>query len=91
MSLALFNAVPIEVLLDAKNHPWFKRSHVGKYLGIAHIHTSVEHLDDRESRARVTLEPACRSTACDSKHKEQQNHDIFFISLWCYACDREQP
>ena len=50
MSLALFNAVPvgaIEVLVDCDNQPWFKRAHVGKFLGICqNIITSLQKLDN---------------------------------------------
>ena len=40
MSLALFNSVPagaIETLFDDQNQPWFKRVHLGRYLGILDI------------------------------------------------------
>ena len=52
MSLSLFNAVPIEVQNDEEDRPWFKRAHVGKFLGLKHIDTSLKGLDSAESRAR---------------------------------------
>ena len=55
MSLELFNIVPtgaIEVLIDEQKQPWFKRAHVGKFLGMKHIDTSSEGLDSDEMRAR---------------------------------------
>ena len=55
MSLSLFNAIPsgaIEVQNDEEDRPWFKRAHVGKYLGIKHIDTSLGNLDKREQRTR---------------------------------------
>ena len=66
MSVSLFNAVSprgsagapvgaIEVLLDEQNEPWFKRAHVGKFLDIKHIVTSLEGLDDCEQRSRYEL------------------------------------
>ena len=78
MSLALFNAVPagaIEILYDEQNQPWFKRAHVGKFLEITHIHTSLEGLDERETCTRSNFRATCRSTASS-------------VSLWCYACYR---
>ena len=66
MSISIFNAVPagsptgsaraaIEVLLDEQNQPWFKRAHIGKFLDIKHIVTSLEGLDKCEQRARSEL------------------------------------
>ena len=40
MPLALFNSVPtgaIETLFDGENKPWFKRTDLGRYLGIVDI------------------------------------------------------
>ena len=44
------------MLLDEENQPWFKKAHVGKYLGHAHINTSLEGLNSEESRPRSALE-----------------------------------
>ena len=67
MSVSLFNALSprgsagapagaVEVLLDEENQPWFKRAHVGKYLGHFHINTSLEALDSEESRPRSAFD-----------------------------------
>ena len=40
-----FNLNDIEVLVDSEEQNWFKRSHVGKFLGLKHIDTSVGDLD----------------------------------------------
>ena len=77
MSLALFNARAIEVLLDAAQQPWFKRAHVGKFLGIAHIDTSVEDLDKRESRIREEFEST--PVIWESKHHQKTN---IFLSVY---------
>ena len=52
MSVSLFNVLSphssvgapegaIEVILDEQSQTWFKRSHVGKFLDIKHIVTSL--------------------------------------------------
>ena len=58
MSLSIFNAsaAAIEVLLDEQNQPWFKRAHVGKYLGYVHINTSLQGLNSEESRPRSAFD-----------------------------------
>ena len=40
-----FNLNDIEVLVDSEEQNWFKQSHVGKFLGLKHIDTSVGGLD----------------------------------------------
>ena len=85
MCLELFNIVPsgaIEALLDAENQPWFKRAHVGKYLDIKHIHTSLEGLDSAESRSRSAFGPRCRTMASWSGPKGEQNKTDVFLSVY---------
>ena len=36
-----FNLKDIEVLVESEEQNWFKRAHVGKFLGLKHIDTSV--------------------------------------------------
>ena len=43
-----FNLNDIEVLVDSEGENWFKRAHVGKFLGLAKILMSVEGLDTQE-------------------------------------------
>ena len=76
MSLSLLNSFSkdIEVIIDDENKQWFKRAHVGKYLEIKHIDTSVEGIDKREMLARNQFEPPPRNTGGDFKG---QDHDIF--------------
>ena len=33
-----FSIKDIEMLVDNKKQNWFKRAHVGKFLGLVHIH-----------------------------------------------------
>ena len=74
MSLSLFNAIPIEVQNDEEDRPWFKRAHVGKFLGLKHIHTSLEGLDSAESKSRNLFENALTLAYTDFKSQE---HDDF--------------
>ena len=46
----------IEVLADDKEQNWFKREHIGLYLGIAHIITSTSKLSEEDKRSRVFLQ-----------------------------------
>ena len=43
-----FSLKDIEVLIDSEGKNWFKRAHVGKFLGLAKILISVEGLDTEE-------------------------------------------
>ena len=40
-----FSLKDIEVLVDNKEQNWFKRAHVGKFLGIEDIRTSLNDLE----------------------------------------------
>ena len=82
MSLSLFNAIPIEVQNDEEDRPWFKRAHVGKFLGLKHIHTSLEGLDSAESKSRSVFRPTCRTTASWSGPKGEQNKTDIFLSVY---------
>ena len=82
MSLSIFNSVPIEVLCDEKNQPWFKRAHVGSYLELAHINTSLKGLDSSEIRFRSQFKPTYRNTVGWSGPKHQQNKTDVFLSVY---------
>ena len=85
MSLSIFNAVPagaIEVLLDEENQPWFKRAHVGKFLELYDIESSLRHLDECEERARSSFNPLPCSTRCWTGPKNQQNRTDKFLSAY---------
>ena len=73
----------IEILYDDQNQPWFKRAHVGSYLEITHINTSVKNLDKSEMCTRDNFEPTSRSTAGWSGPKDQQNKTDIFLSVYC--------
>ena len=85
MSVSLFNAVPagaIEALLDEENQPWFKRAHVGKFLELYDIESSLRHLDECEERARSTFNPLPCSARCWTGPKNQQNRTDKFLSAY---------
>jgi hypothetical protein len=83
MSLELFNITPagsIEVLVDEQNQPWFKRAHVGKFLGIRHIDTSLEGLDIDEMRARSAFGAIWSNTPGWSGSRGDQNKTDIFVA-----------
>ena len=73
-----FSLKDIEVLVDSKKQPWFKRADIGKFLGIAHIITSTTNLteEDMKSQAFLQLEDGVCST--DSSWEDAQD---MFVSL----------
>ena len=72
-----FSLKDIEVLVDSKEQNWFKRAHVGKFLGLVHIHRSTARLayENQKTRAFLQAEGGIRSK--DPLREEAQNHDIF--------------
>ena len=61
-----FTLNDIEVLVDNKEQNWFKRAHIGQYLGIARIITSTSKLSEEDIRAWAFLQtkggvrPGCK-------------------------------
>ena len=51
-----FSLKDIEVLVESEEQNWFKRAHIGWYLGIAHIITSTDKLSEEDIRSRVFLQ-----------------------------------
>ena len=83
MSLALFNAAPvetIEILFDCHNQPWFKRANVGKYLELSDIHKSLSGLDKCKTRVRKTFRLTYHTTVGWSRPKDHQNKTDIFLS-----------
>ena len=56
-----FSLKGIEVLVDNEEQNWFKQAHVGKFLVLRHIDTSLEGLDKCEILTRQELIPIPRS------------------------------
>ena len=51
-----FNIKDIEVVVDKKGHNWFKRAHIGGYLGIARIITSIDKQSEEDIRSWAFLQ-----------------------------------
>ena len=49
------------MLVDSKEQIWFKKAHVGKFLGLVHIHRSTARLvdEDRKTWAFLQTEAGC--------------------------------
>ena len=45
----------IEIFFDDQNQPWFKRAHVGKFLGIASITDSMKQIPEIDMKSRGEL------------------------------------
>ena len=57
-----FSLKDIEVFVDSEEKNWFKRAHVGKFLGIEDIRTSLNGLEMCEILTRQELVPNWRSS-----------------------------
>ena len=57
-----FSLKDIEVFVDSEEQNWFKRAHMGKFLGIENIRTSLNDLENCEMLTRQELVPTQRST-----------------------------
>ena len=75
-----FNLNDIEVLVDSEEQNWLKRAHVGKSLGLVHIHRSTARLADKDQKTRAVLQVEGRCHNATSPREDAQDHDIF-ISL----------
>ena len=61
----------IEVFVDSGEQNWFKRAHMGKYLEIEHIRTSLNDLEKREIITRQELVTTRHRTLGWSGPKDQ--------------------
>ena len=75
-----FNLCDIEVVVDSGEQHWFKRAHIGWYLGIAHIITSTSKLSEEGIKSRAFLQAEGGIRSNDLPREDAQDHDIF-ISL----------
>ena len=75
-----FSIKDIEVLVDKKEQNWFKRTHIGQYLGIAPIITSTAKLSEEDIRSRAFLQTEGGIHSIEPPREDAQDHDIF-ISL----------
>ena len=72
-----FSLKDIEVLVDIKGQNWFKRAHVGKFLGSVHIHSSMAKIADEDQKTRTSLKVEVGIHSIDPLRKDAQGHDIF--------------
>ena len=70
----------IEVLADDKEQNWFKREHIGLYLGIAHIITSTSKLSEEDKKTQPFLQAEGGICSMDPPKEDAQDYDIL-ISL----------
>ena len=75
-----FNLNNIEVLVDSEEQNLFKRAHVGKILGLVHIHRSTARLADEDQKIQAVLQVEGGCHNATSPREDAQDHDIF-ISL----------
>ena len=58
-----FSLMNIEVFVDSEEQNWFKRAHMGKFLGIENIRTSLNDIEKCEILIRQELVPTRRTTS----------------------------
>ena len=75
----------IEVFVDSEEQNWFKRAHMGKYLGLGNIRTSLNDLDKCEILIRKELIPTQRGTSLWRGPKDQQNKTNKFLSVFGFV------
>ena len=75
-----FSNKDTEMLVYNKEQNWFKRTHVGKFLGLVHIHRSTTKLADKDQKIRafVKAEGGCHDGTAPREDARDYN---IFISL----------
>ena len=76
------NDSDIEVFLDSVEQSWFKRAHVGNFLEIENIRSSLNALEKCEMLPRQELSPIRRSATGWSGPTNQQNKTHKFLSVF---------
>ena len=77
-----FSLKNIEVLVDNEEQNWFKQTHVGKFLGLKHIDTSVESPVKCEMPTRNGIKTTLHGTEGWSGPKDHQNKTDKFLSVF---------
>ena len=77
-----FSLKNIEVLVDSKEQNWFKKAHMGKFLGLSQTEKSLVGLDKCEIRARNEFESTHTTTTGWSGPKDHQNKTDKFLSVF---------
>ena len=68
------------MLVENKEQNWFKRAHLGKFLGLVHIHRSMARLADKDRKTRAFLKTKRGCHHATPPRDDAQDHDSF-ISL----------
>ena len=71
----------IEVIIDTERNPWFKRAHVGEFLGLKKILMSVEGIDRQEMVRRDHMDATVSNPYPWFGPKDQQNKTDIFLSV----------
>ena len=74
-----FSLKDVEVLVDGEEQNWFKRAHVGKFLGLPQIEKSLIGLDKCEIHARNDFDPTHTTATGWSGPKDHQNKTDKFL------------
>ena len=74
-----FSLKDIEVIVNGKEQNWFKRAHVGKFLGLVHIHISMSKLTDEDQKTWAVLQAGIGCHIMTLPREDAQDH--IFISL----------
>ena len=77
-----FSLKDIEVFVDSEEQHWFRRAHVGKFLGLGNIRTSLSDLDQCKIFTRQELIPTQRGTSLWPGPKDQQNKTDKLLSFF---------
>ena len=76
-----FSLKDIKVFADNKEQNWFKRAHIGQYLGIARIITSTSKLLEEDKRSRAFLQAEGGISRMDPPREDAQD-----LAYWYYLC-----
>ena len=77
-----FSLNDIEVLVDNEEQNWFKRAHVGKFLGFTKILMSVEDDNTQEMPQRDDIKAMVSNPYPWPGPKDQQNKTDEFLSVY---------
>ena len=77
-----FSLKDIEVFVDSEEQNWFRRAHVGKFLGLGNIRTSLNDLDKCKIFTRQEFIPTQRGTSLWPGPKDQQNKTDKLLSFF---------
>ena len=67
----------IKMLVDSKEQNWFKRAHVGKFLGLVHIHRTTARLADKDQKTWAFLKVEGGYHDATPPREDAQVHYIF--------------